>query len=149
MPNEEEVAVILYGFGADLGNFRLFADDLLADLIRLKKFTRTHVMIQETLSRAAFMDTLSTIPSAFKIRELHVFSHSIGGGLYVGYHEPAATSAREAAAMHAIAKNTKITYDEVLNAEIGGILSDHLLRDPLVRDKNALRAKFAAGAFMK
>src|SRR5689334_5955755 len=130
MANEEQVAVILYGFAADLGNFRLFADDLLAERIRLKKFTKTHVMIKETLSRDAFFDTLSTIPSAFKIKELHGCSHSIGGGLYVGYHEPAATRTREAAAMHAITKGTKITYDEVLNAEIGGILSDHLLRDP-------------------
>jgi hypothetical protein len=39
MANEEEVAVILYGFGADLRDFRLFADDLLAELLRLKKFT--------------------------------------------------------------------------------------------------------------
>jgi hypothetical protein len=149
MANEEEVAVILYGFGADLGNFRLFADDLLAELIRLKKFTRARVMIKETLSRAAFMDTLASIPSAFKIKELHVFSHSIGGGLYVGYHEPAAETVRRAAALHAEQKHTNITYDEVLNAEIGGILSDHLLRDPLLRDKNAMRTKFAAGAFMK
>ncbi len=51
--------------------------------------------------------------------------------------------------MHAITKGMKITCGEVLNAEIGGILSDHLLRDPLARDKDVLRAKFAAGAFMK
>ena len=149
MANEEEVAVILYGFGAELGDFRLFADDLLAELIRLKKFTNTHVMIKETLSRDVFFDTLSKIPSAFKIKELHVFSHSIGGGLYVGYHESAANTKREAAAEHARVLGRRITYDEVLNAEIGGILGDHLLRDPLLRDKNVMRAKFAADASMK
>jgi len=149
MANEEEVAVILYGFGAELGDFRLFADDLLADLLRQKKFTRSHVMIKETVSRDAFFDTLGSIPSVFKIKELHVFSHSIGGGLYVGYHEPAADRVRRAAAAHADQKHTNITYDEVLNAEIGGILGDHLLRDPLLRDKNVMRAKFAAGAFAK
>ncbi len=67
-----EVAVILYGFGADLGDFRLFADDLFAELLRQKKFTRSHVMIKETSSRAAFFDTLASIPSVFKIKELHV-----------------------------------------------------------------------------
>jgi hypothetical protein len=149
MANEEEVAVILYGFGAELGDFRLFADDLLAELLRLKKFTRTHVMIKETLSRDVFFDTLSKIPSAFTIKELHVFSHSIGGGLYVGYHEREADRVRRAASLHADQKHVNITYDEVLNAEIGGILGDHLLRDPLLRDKNVMRAKFAAGASMK
>jgi hypothetical protein len=106
-------------------------------------------MIQETFSRAAVFDTLSKIPSVFRIKELHVFSHSIGGGLYVGYHERAANMARDAAARHAEKLHRNISYDEVLNAEIGGILGDHLLRDPLLSDKNVMRAKFAAGAFMK
>lgn len=54
------------GFGADLGDFRLFADDLFAELLRQKKFTRSHIMIKETLSRAAFFDTLASIPSVFE-----------------------------------------------------------------------------------
>jgi hypothetical protein len=149
MAGEEEVAVILYGNGADLGNFRFFADDTSAELIKLKKFTRTHILIQETLNRASFFSTLSTIPTAFKIRELHVYSHSIGGGLYVGYHEPTASAVRAAAITRSLGRATKITYDEVLNAEVGGILSDHLVQDPLLRDKAAFRGKFAAGAFMK
>jgi len=149
MASEEEVAVILYGFGAELGDFRLFADDLFAELLRQRKFTRSHVMIKETVSRAAFFDTLASIPSVFKIKELHVFSHSIGGGLYVGYHERAADRVRRDAAEHARLTGKRITYDEVLNAEVGGILGDHLLRDPLLRGKNVMRAKFAAGAFMK
>jgi hypothetical protein len=75
------------------------------------------------------MDTLARIPSVFKIKELHVFSHSIGGGLYIGYHEPAADRVRRAAALHAEQKHTNITYDEVLDAEIGGILSAETIQE--------------------
>ena len=142
---DEEVAVILYGNGAELGNFRLFADDTSAELIRLKKFSKTHILIRETLNRASFMNTLSTIPSLFKIKEFHVYSHSIGGGLYVGYHEATANAVREAALTRSLGQARKISYDEVLNAEVGGILGDHLLREPLLTDKECLAREVRRG----
>ena len=130
---DEDIAVILYGHGAELGDFRLFADDTFAELLKLKKFKRTRMMIQETLNRASFFRALSAFPAGFKIKELHVYSHSMGGGIYVGYHEPMANAVREAAARRYLGRTTKISYDEVLDAEVGGILGDHLLRDPSTR----------------
>jgi hypothetical protein len=146
---DKEIAVLLYGFGAELGNFRFFADDTAAELTRLKKFAKADIVIKQTLDRASFVAALVGVPGGQKIKELHVYSHSIGGGLYVGYHEPTATAVREATVRRSLASSSKISYDEVLDAEVGGILADHLLRDPLKRDRMALRAKFASDAFIK
>jgi hypothetical protein len=146
---DKGIAVLLYGFGAELGNFRFFADDAATELVRLKKFAKADIVIKQTLNRTSFVAALVDVPVGQKIKELHIYSHSIGGGLYVGYHEPTATTAREAAARRYLARSSKISYTEVLNAEVGGILADHLLRDPMKRDQMALRAKFASDAFIK
>jgi hypothetical protein len=95
------------------------------------------------------MAALQGIPVGQKIKELHVFSHSIGAGLYVGYHEATAAANRAAAVSLFQGTSTKISYDQVLNAETGGILTDHLIRDPLKSGKSALQAKFAATATAK
>ena len=117
---EKEIAVLLHGNGAGLGNFRFFADDTATELVRTKKFERSAIVIKETLSRDAFFAALSSIAIGNKIKELHVFSHSIGGGLYVGYHEATASANRDAAWRLSVTNNTKITYDQVLVAETGG-----------------------------
>jgi len=64
---DEEIAVILYGNGAGLGDFRLFADDTVAEMVRIRKFARQNILVKETLNRASFFGTLSTIPVRFKI----------------------------------------------------------------------------------
>lgn len=157
--SDKEIALLLYGNGADLGNFKFFADDLAADLVRGKKFDKASIVITQTLNRAAFFAAINAVPAGQKIKELHVFSHSIGGGLYVGYHDAAADSSRRTAlAMFPSpypgdptgkANIRKISYEQVVNAETGGILTDHLILDPLKRTQASLKAKFATAATMK
>lgn len=150
---DNDLAVILYGNGGKLGNFKLFADDLAAQLISTKKFSRANIVIKQTLDRASFFSALSAIPPNQKIKELHVFSHSIGGGLYVGYHEHSSDMARSAAIgafpYPFTGTERHISYDQVLTAEIGAVLTDHLLISPLKDARPALRAKFSTGAMMK
>jgi len=152
MPGSE-LAVLLYGNGAELGNFKFFADDLATQLIGDRRFGRTDIIIRPTLDRASFFSALMGVPPTQKIKELHVFSHSIGGGLYVGYHDPTA-AARRQAAVNAFphpftGTGPRISYDQVLDAETGGILTDHLLREPFRGAQAALRANFSAGATIK
>jgi hypothetical protein len=146
---EQEIALLLYGNGADLGNFRFFADDTAAELVRTKKFEKSSIVIKQTLDRAAFFVALRSLPIGQTIKELHVFSHSIGAGLYVGYHESTASANRQAAVALFSGRAIKISYDMVLGAETGGILTDHLLQDPLKSERANFKAKFATGASVK
>ena len=143
------VAVLLYGYGAELGNFKFFADDLATELVKSKKFDKANIIIKETLSRDAFFQALQDLSPNQKIKELHVFSHSIGAGLYVGYHETTATANRMAAMQRYQGTSAKITYQEVLDAETGGILTDHLSQAPLKGLSAQLKLKFAPGASLK
>jgi hypothetical protein len=145
---DKEIAVLLYGFGAELGNFRFFADDTATELVQLKKFERSAVVIKDTLDRASFVAALDAIPIGQKIKELHVFSHSIGAGLFLGYHEPTAALNRSTAIRRFSGTSTRINYDQVLEAETGAILTDHLV-GPLTVYQPILAAKFAAGATIK
>ncbi|MBK9081944.1 MAG: ankyrin repeat domain-containing protein [Rhizobiales bacterium] len=151
---DKMIALILYGNGAELGNFKFFADDLSTGLIGRKAFARTEITIKETLDRASVVDAIDKTPAGSLIKELHVFSHSIGGGLYVGYHEATAGMNRQAAAAAHPARSAKektgvITYEQALAAETGGVLSDHLMRPPLTTMRDRLRKKFATGATIK
>jgi hypothetical protein len=146
---DQEIALLLYGNGADLGNFRFFADDLATALVQAKKFTRTAISINQTLNRTAAFTVLSGVASSQKIKELHIFSHSIGAGLYVGYHEATAGANRMTALNAANGAGRNITYEEIVLAETGGILTDHLVRDPLGHAWQSLKPKFAAGATAK
>ena len=83
---DKEIALLLYGYGADLGNFKLFADDTAAEWVRTKKFEKSAIVIKETFDRASFVAALKAVPAGQKIRTLQVYSHSIGAGLYLGYH---------------------------------------------------------------
>lgn len=145
---EQDIAMLLYGNGADLGNFKFFADDAATELIRLKKFDKSQITIKQTLDRASFVAAIQAVPPGSRIKELHIFSHSIGAGLYIGYHDPTARSNRETA-MRSFMGSVKISFDKVLDAETGGILTDHLVRDPMKSDQAALKAKFAPKATMK
>jgi hypothetical protein len=146
---DKQIALLLYGYAAELGNFRLFADDTATELKRLKKFATEDIVIKQTLDRASFVAALSGVPAGQKIKELHIYSHSIGGGLYVGYGEPGAAAVRERAMRAFLGTSSRIGYDQVLDTEVGGLLSDHLLRDQLKADRAVLRSKFAADATVK
>jgi hypothetical protein len=122
MMADRDIALLLYGNGADLGNFKFFADDLSSQLVRKKKFDTTSILIKETLNRRTFFDAIKAVPAGTKIKALHVFSHSIGGGLYVGYKLQVSKDVRAAAFARSSKLGRRITYQEVLAAGIGGAI---------------------------
>jgi hypothetical protein len=151
---ETEIALLLYGNGAGLGNFRFFVDDLATQLTGETNFDVSSIVKKETRDRASFFAALSAVPPNQKIKQLHVFSHSIGGGLYVGYHDATAAANRQAAVSafptpFPGGTAPRIGYDQVLDAETGGILTDHLIREPLASARAALKAKFSADSLIK
>src|SRR5262245_43632572 len=81
----EEGALVVYGRGADLGNFKFFADDLVTT--ELTSFKRENIVIKNVERRDAFFDLLNNPPFTFKVKEFHIYSHSIGGGLFLAYHD--------------------------------------------------------------
>jgi hypothetical protein len=140
-------AVALYGNGAELGNFKFFVDDLLATDL-LKKFTKDRIIVKRTVFRDEIFQAILDQPDS-SIKELHIFSHSIGAGLYPGYHDPAANASRNSAFNAAAASLVQIDYTSVLNAEIGAVLTDHLITAPFNKDQAKMKAKFASGARAK
>jgi hypothetical protein len=146
---DKEIALLLYGAGAELGNFKFIADDTAEELVSAKKFDKANIVIKQTLDRATFVSALQSIASGQKIKELHIFSHSIGAGLYLGYHEPQPRANRAAVINAASSAGTTVTYTQVLDAETGALLTDHLIRDPLRTAQADLKAKFASGAMIK
>ena len=84
-----------------------------------------------------------------KINELHVFSHSIGAGLFLSYGDASVHELREQAIRRAARAGRNITYREALDAEVGAILVDDFIRPPFLSMKAAIRANFEPGAFIK
>ena len=140
-----EGALVFYGRGGGLGNFKFFADDLVN--IELKKKFGSNIKTYHTTRRADLIDKIAK--SVFSIRELHIFTHSIGGGLFLSYGEAAMSNARNLAVQRAAQMGRNVTYEEVVNTEAGAILGDHLIRPPLKPAAPALRTKFTKHALSK
>jgi len=134
-------ALVIYGRGADLGNFKFFADDLITT--ELASYGKENTSIKNIERRDAFFDLLLKPPLI--IRELHIYSHSIGGGLYLGYKDPALSNERGL-----VAATTKPgSYLTVLNTEKGAVLTDDLVRQPYLGYREKIRANFDSNAKIK
>lgn len=141
------MALILYGRGGDLGKFEIFARSLGTQLHTAgKKFVR-----QSIERRTAFFDYLHAPPFAAteKIAELHVFAHSIGGGLFLAYGDPSVAAGRIATFEAAQRAKRRVTYDEVVAAEAGSVLTDDLVRAPFDAMRTRIAANFAPTATIK
>ena len=143
------VAVILYGYGSHLGNFAVFASSL-AQTLR-GRYGRDGVLLKETVRRDAFFSYLASPPlrPGDQIAELHVFAHSIGGGIFIAYGDSAVDQRRNQAFKRANDAHRRITYQEVLDAEIGAILSEDFFRNPYEQMGSAVRSHMAHDAFVK
>src|SRR5262245_33878588 len=134
----DEGVLIAYGRGADLGNFKFFADDLVTT--ELTAFNRRNIVIKNVERRDAFFALLNSPPFTFKIKEFHIYSHSTGGGLFLGYKDPDLGRARAAIADRA--RGGTANYMSVLNTEIGAIFTDDLIRPPYRDYRARIRALF-------
>jgi pimeloyl-ACP methyl ester carboxylesterase len=134
-------ALVIYGRGADLGNFKFFADDLVTT--ELASYGKSNISINNVERRDAFFQLLLKPPLI--IRELHIYSHSIGGGLYLGYKDHDLDRDRGIAAA-----NGKLgSYLTVLNTEKGAVLTDDLIRPPYIGYRDRIRANFDSNAKIK
>ncbi len=150
-------ALIIYGRGDTLGNFEVFSRDLAGRLTTGRaaapsgRFTRDRIVQVNIERRARFFDYLKDPPfkGRMKIKELHVFSHSIGAGLFLSYGDAAVARLRAQAVQRAGRAGRNITYREALDAEVGAILVDDFMRPPFRGMKTAIRGNLEADAFIK
>jgi len=70
-----------------------------------------------------------------EIAELHVFSHAIGAGLFLGYKDPIVSTSRSNAITHAAKLKRKVSYIEAVKTEVGAIQTDDLIIGSLAKDK--------------
>jgi hypothetical protein len=140
-----EGALVIYGRGADLGNFQFFADDLVTT--ELKAFSKKNIVIRNIERRDALFDLLKNPPFAFKLKEFHIYSHAFGAGLALGYKDPALLNARTALADRS--RGGRATYVTVLNTEKGMLFTDDLIRAPYRDYAATVRALFAEKAKIK
>ncbi|PCK06699.1 MAG: hypothetical protein COA42_17130, partial [Alteromonadaceae bacterium] len=141
----EEIAMIIYGQGGELGNFEVFAKTLHKDLI--KKHTSAEVKF--VTRDNDFFSVLNSIPVGKKLSELHIFSHSIGAGLFLGYKDPLISNQREFTYRKAQRDGRKVTYSEAVKTETGAIQTDDFYLSNITAIRDALRKKFTNTAFIK
>ncbi len=132
--------LICYGNGHDLGNFGDYAKSIksLGDTAQYK------FSIEKTLTRHSFAAAILNCP--YQIKELHLLSHSIGAGLFLGYYDSEIGQARD----EFIEDNPLPTYEQIVNFETGVLLTDHLVSsnfDPAYRA--LLRNKLSECKFLK
>ena len=75
-------AVIIYGNGHSLGDFKVFADQMKPGLdLRFKQ----NVLVKKCMDKVEFLSYLENTDFDFQIKELHILCHSFGAGLALGY----------------------------------------------------------------
>jgi hypothetical protein len=143
------VAQIIYGHGHHLGNFEVFATSLARSLS--PSYGRDRVLVRHIVRRDDFFSYLTTPPlrPGDKIAELHVFAHSIGGGAFIAYGDAVTDQRRREVFARADNAKRRVTYQEVLDAEIGAILTDDFVRNPYIRMQGSIRRSLADGATLK
>jgi hypothetical protein len=144
-----DVAYILFGRGSDLGSFGVFARSLKEEL--RARFNDV-VYVQQAERRNEFFDAIEQPQfqdASDRIGELHVFSHAIGGGLFLGYHDDSLARTRESARSGAQTRGMRLSYAEVLMNERGTVFTDVLVRPPYSQRRNNIRNNFAPNATIK
>jgi len=133
--------LMLYGLGAELGNFEIFAKALKKNI--QSTYDPNNIKIVKTTTRLEFFDAILN-SGLNEIKELHVFSHAFGAGLALGYHDQALNRDRG----QLVNNNPNYTYDDVITTEIGCLLTDHLIVT-LLSDKTAVQTMLQDLSFIK
>ena len=142
----EEIAIIIYGDGGELGNFEIFANSLRAELAHKYSTVEVH-HVNRDLYFFELLEAIST--ENVRIAELHIFSHAIGAGLFLGYKDPAVAARRQAIYQSADDSDSKVTYRQAVATEVGAIQTDDFRLGSIQAKKNNLRTKFSPRAFIK
>ena len=142
----EKIAVIVFGEGGELGSFKVFADSLEKELNpKYKKIIKKYVNRDYT-----FFNLVKSIDhNNEQIAELHIFSHAIGAGLFIGYHDALIMANRYTVVNTAHSMGRNVTYNEVVSTEVGAIQTDDLMMGSIQSQKADLQKKFTPDAFIK
>lgn len=144
-------AIIIYGRGAELGDFNIFAKCLRKDL---SKNFADNVLIKRIENKTEFFDYFTTTKFGFRLKELHIFSHAFGPGLAFGYGDQAIAQKRTDFYNNKLAwyyDNNQLDklYDDIIQLEQGILFVDDLLHAPK-RMRDSVRKLFVpANAFVK
>ena len=138
-------ALIIYGRGADLGNFKVFADHLKK---KLEKTYPSRVLVDNIEDKDLFFQYLEGLAVDYCIKEMHIFSHSFGAGLALNYHGSTGQQRRGNALQAAMSAGNTLTYEEVVNAEIS-LLTDDYLRTDILAKQAIYRSKLDSDGFIK
>jgi hypothetical protein len=143
----EAIAGIAYGDGAELGSFKVFSESLKQEISQ--KYRK--IAVKYVNRDYDFVNWLISLPgNNEKITELHIFSHSIGAGLFIGYKDRSIASQRRRAFNNAAQFRRRLTYNNVLRIETGAIQTDDLVMNPLfIMNRNKLKNLFFSHAFIK
>lgn len=77
----DQIAIIAYGDGGELGSFKVFSNTLTKELS--KKYKK--VIVKYTNRDTKLLNLLRSVDvTKEEIAELHIFSHSIGAGIFLG-----------------------------------------------------------------
>jgi hypothetical protein len=136
----------VYGNGADLGNFKFFADDLKRRELG-KKYKV--VGIERTITCDAFLSAITRFGRLQPIGELHIFSHSFGGGLSLAYGDSFVEGAIDNAESYAVVRKRRLTYAEVIQALPGSLITDRLVSPQYVAKKAEIQKLFSPFATIK
>lgn len=140
----EQKALIIYGDGGELGNFKIFADSLAKELS--DNNTTSHI---KYINRD--FDFFSFIESAKdgEISQVHIFTHAIGAGIFLGYKDAAVSAQRNLTWQMARSAGRKVSYEEAVRTEIGAIQTDDFYMNPIKNKRETLRKKLSQTAFIK
>ena len=105
----------------------------------------SHIQIRNIERRDAFFQLLLKPPLI--IQELHIYSHSVGGGLFLAYGDQSIYDGRNN--LTAPRRGGSANYNSVMNAEIGAILTDDFIRPPYSSYRDQIRKNFASNAKIK
>lgn len=141
----EQIGIIVYGDGGELGSFKVFADSLHSELNTKYKKIVTQYVNRDT----KFFDLIKSVDNDEEIAELHIFSHSVGAGLFLGYKDAHIAASREATWRVADQAKRKVSYIEAVRTEVGAVQTDDLSINTLVRQQTNLQKKFSKSAFIK
>ncbi len=142
----EEIAIIAYGDGKELGDFKIFASHLESELSKKYKT----VIVKYVNRDFQFFQLLNSIDESKQvIAELHVFSHAIGAGLFLGYGDSAISMNRNLLVGNKMKSGSRVTYLEAVNTEKGAIQTDDLVSGKYLKNKAVYQSKFSAKAFLK
>jgi hypothetical protein len=144
---KEAGALIICGRGADLGDFKAYADDLVST--ELKSRFGSKISIESTFYRDEFFDLIEQFGGKFSIKEFHIFSHSYGAALSIGYYEPVLNRERSVTIDSFARFGRRTPYLTVLNSERGMVFCDDFVRKPYEDRKTGLQTLFDKGSIIK